>query len=76
MTIRDDNPNDIVFSIAPSGHYDGSRYFQINDTTGEIYLKESLKGLVSASVALIDCLLSLCLTSAHLRAIVFSDCSP
>ncbi len=37
----------VTFHIAPGSFKDGSRYFRVDEKTGEFYLKESLKGLVS-----------------------------
>lgn len=37
----------VTFHVAPSPYRDGSRYFRVNESNGELYVKESLKGLVS-----------------------------
>lgn len=44
---RDSERDPIKYSIEPSPFYDGSKFFTINQRTGDVFLKESLKGQVS-----------------------------
>ncbi len=43
---RDDDRDNITYGLEPSLYYDGSAYFSINPRSGDVFLKESLRGKV------------------------------
>lgn len=48
-----DQDNDIItYSIEAAKFRDGSKYFRIDEKTGDIFVKESLKGQVSLPLLL------------------------
>lgn len=62
----------VTFHIAPGSFKDGSRYFRVDEKSGEFYVKESLKGLVSV---LLMCMHRLSFFLAHLQLMLLViDC--
>lgn len=50
-----DQDNDIItYSIEPAKFRDGSKYFRIDERSGDIFVKESLQGQVSVQSSMSD----------------------